>query len=42
MDQMSLFDYVPQEADRSVSSNLKVVRAEFMEEQDADWRELFE
>jgi hypothetical protein len=42
MDQMSLFDIVPEEMEKSSSKQLHVVKARFIEEAKLNWRDLFE
>ena len=42
MDQMSLFDIVPEEMEKSFSGQLHVVKAKFVEGANLNWRDLFE
>lgn len=42
MDQMSLFDIVPEEMEKSSSGQLHIVKAKFIEGANLNWRDLFE
>lgn len=41
-DQMSLFDLVPEEMEKSSSGQLRVVKAQFIESAKLNWRDIFE